>query len=212
MPRPLVRAAPSGVDVDGIRRLPTPDLRAYTVWPADALVVASLGRLAREKNVAELVDAFDQAAATDARLRLLLIGGGPLEEELRRRASSGERMRVAGPLPHRDALGLLKGADLFAFASQSETQGLVLAEALACGLPVVAVRGPGVDESVRDGVDGRLVGSIRELAGAIAEMAAAPQRRAEMRAAALEGAARFSLDRRVGEVVSVYREVLAEAD
>lgn len=210
-PRPVVRAVATGVDVDQIRGLPTPDLRAYAGWPADALVVASLGRLAPEKSVEQLVDAFEEAADRDPRLRMLLIGGGPLEDELRHRAAAGDRIQVTGRLPHRDALGLLKGADLFAFASRTETQGLVLAEALACGLPVLALRGPGVEESVSDGVDGRLVGSIRELTTAIAELASAPERRAEMAAAALRGAARFALDRRIGEVVSVYREVLGEA-
>ncbi len=209
-PRPLVRIVPTGVDVEQIRRLPTPDLRAYAGWPADALVVASLGRLAPEKSVTHLVDAFERAAGDDRRLRLLLIGGGPQQEELRHRAAAGDRIHLSGPLPHRDALGLLKGADLFAFASRTETQGLVLAEALACGLPVVAMRGPGVDESVRDGVDGRLVGSVEELAAAIVDLAAAPQRRAELAAAALAGASRFALDRRIAEVVSVYRDVLGE--
>ncbi len=65
--------------------------------------------------------------------------------------------RAARPVPRLEALSVVAGADFFAFASQTETQGLVLAEALAVGLPVVALAGPGVEDSVRDGVDGMVV-------------------------------------------------------
>ncbi len=99
---------------------------------------------------------------------MLLIGGGPLEASLRRGASaavSAARVQFAGKRPHADALALLAGADLFAFASQTETQGLVLAEALACGVPVVALDGPGVTDSVRHGIDGLVAYTARSSVG-----------------------------------------------
>ena len=113
---------------------------------------------------------------------------------------------------------MVRGADLFAFASQTETQGLVLAEALACGLPVVALAGPGVTDSVRDDVDGVVVprsgdaaGGEPRLGAAIAALAGDPERRAAMAAAAADGAERFDVSRRMAEVVALYREVLPGA-
>ena len=111
---------------------------------------------------------------------------------------------------------MVRGADLFAFASQTETQGLVLAEALAAGLPVVALDGPGVRDSVQDGVDGVVIvhhgddagGAAAGLARSIVALAAEPARRQAMAAAAADGAGRFDVGRRVAEVVSLYREVL----
>ena len=70
-----------------------------------------------------------------------------------RRPCPPDRARCRGSRPSRGSAA----SDLFAFASRTETQGLVLAEALAAGLPAVAVEGPGVADSVRDGVDGRIV-------------------------------------------------------
>ncbi len=205
--RPLVRVVPTGIDVAAIRGLPRIDARRLSGWPDDALVVASLGRLAAEKNVAELVDAFERAAVRQPRLRLLLIGGGPAEERLRHRAAARSTMHLTGPLPRLDALSLLRGADIFAFASRTETQGLVLAEALACGLPVVALDGPAITESIRNGVDGLIVASAGQLAGALVDLAASDERRGQLASAAAAGADRFDVARRIAEVASVYREV-----
>jgi 1,2-diacylglycerol 3-alpha-glucosyltransferase len=214
---PVVRAIPTGIDVAAISRLKPLDPRPSAGWPADALVVASLGRLALEKSVDLLVDAFAHAAARDPRLRLLLLGEGPARPALERRAAPPDlsgRVQITGLLARTTALATLAAADLFAFASRTETQGLVLAEALASGLPVVAIDGPGVRESVRDGVDGLVVAaeSAGDRAGrlgeAILELAADPPRRAAFAAAARDGAARLDASMRIGEMVALYRELI----
>jgi glycosyltransferase involved in cell wall biosynthesis len=219
--RPVVRSIPSGVDVAAIRALPRPNVRHAAGWPADTVVVASLGRLAPEKSVELLVDAFALAAGVDSDMRLLLVGGGPSEAALRDRATRPDlagRLHLSGHLPRLEAISLIRGADLFAFASRTETQGLVLAEALAAGLPVVAIDGPGVRDSVRDGIDGVVVPAqpaaerAVRLAGAIGALAADPARRAALAAAADSGADRFEAARRVDEIVALYREVLPRPD
>lgn len=216
--RPLIRTIPTGVDVHGIAQLPVANVRPDHGWPEDAIVVVSLGRVAEEKNVHVLMEAFAAAAVAEPRLRFLLIGGGPAIEQVRQRAARpdlAERVVLTGRVPHRDALALVRGCDLFAFASQTETQGLVLAEALVAGVPVLALRGPGVADSVRDGVDG-LVVEAQPLGTAAAALGAAmmalardPARRTAMAVAATEGAARFAIERRIGQVVDLYRELLA---
>jgi 1,2-diacylglycerol 3-alpha-glucosyltransferase len=209
---PRVRVIPTGIDLPVIRALQPTDPRAGAGWPDDSVVVATLGRLAREKNLELLVDAFRVAAAGLPGLRLLVIGGGPLEASLRRRVERGgiaARVHFAGKQPHAEALALLSGADLFAFASQTETQGLVLAEALACGLPVVTLDGPGVADSVRHGIDGLVAYDAAELGRMIGALAADTGRRAVMAAAARDGVERFSAARRIGEMEGLYRDLLA---
>ena len=219
--RPLVRVIPTGIDVVAIRALAARDLRSDHGWPADSVVVVSLGRLALEKNVELMVEAFAIAAGRDPRLRLLLVGSGPSRERLTERVARPDlvgRVVLAGQLPRLDGLAVVRGADIFAFASQTETQGLVLAEALACGLPVVALAGPGVADSVRPEVDGVVVPSPAEtaeateaLALAIVALAGDEPRRSALAAAARRGAERFDVSRRVATVVTLYREVLRPA-
>jgi 1,2-diacylglycerol 3-alpha-glucosyltransferase len=214
--RPLVRTIPTGIEVADLAALPAVDPRPATGWPADALVVATLGRLAPEKSLELVVEAFATASAAEPSIRLLMVGGGPSESSLRSRAARLDlagRVHLTGGLPRRDALAMVKGADLFVSASRTETQGLVLAEALALGLPVVALDGPGVADSVRDGVDGVIVTPggepRRQLAGALLDLVRDPRRRTTLAEAALAGAARFDRTARIASTISVYRELLA---
>jgi len=216
--RPLLRVIPTGVDVAGIAALAEGHPRRLAGWPHDSIVLVSLGRVAREKSPDVLVDAFVRAARRRPRLRLLFVGGGPAEDAVRGYAAEAGvsgRVHVTGLLPRDEALALVKASDLFVFASQTETQGLVLAEALAAALPVVAVAGPGVESTIRPGMDGELVpaepaATLAERLGVVAGALAGDRRRRErMAAQARDGAARFDAQARVAEVAGLYRELLA---
>ena len=216
---PLVRAIPTGLDLDWIAAVPEGHPRREAGWtPGVDFVVASLGRLAREKSVELLLEAFARAAMDRPELRFLLIGGGPLEGAVRRRGQRDDlrgRLLVTGQRSRDEALGLLKACELFGFASRTETQGLVVAEALACGVPVVALEGPGVRDAVRDGTDGIILPRVPEsaaaerMASALVALAGDPERRDAMARNAREGASRFAVQRRVNEVVDLYRQTLA---
>lgn len=212
-----IEVIPTGVDVAGLGAVDAVDPRPLAGWPDDAVVAASLGRLAPEKSPHTLLEALAIAVPDVPRLRLLLIGGGPSEADLRRRAAAPDlagRVAFTGTLPRPEALARLAGADLFVFASQTETQGLVLAEALSVGLPAVALEGPGVRDSVRDGIDGRVVRAddphqrAAELAQAMASLAADDTARAASAERARAGADRFSIERRIEETEALYRSVL----
>jgi glycosyltransferase involved in cell wall biosynthesis len=212
----VVHVIPTGVDVEGIRGLMPVDVRERFGWPAEAIVVASLGRLAPEKSPMTVLDGVAAAASIDLRVRLVVVGGGPSEADLRARASAADlagQVAFTGGLPRLDALAVVAGADLLAFASRTETQGLVLAEALAAGLPAVAIDGPGVRDSVRDGVDGLVLPAEpaadrgERLGRALAELAADAPRRAALAARAAADADRFSVGRRVEETEMLYRSL-----
>jgi 1,2-diacylglycerol 3-alpha-glucosyltransferase len=216
--RPIVRTIPTGIDVAGVRAIRPIDPRPAHGWPDDAVVAVSLGRLGKEKNVGLLMEAVAHAAAREPLLRLLLVGGGPLEEALRRRALESDlagRVAFTGGVGRLEGLAHLKGGDLFVFASQTETQGLVLAEALACGVGVVALEGHGVRGTLTEGVDSVIVAkqpdgsNAAALGEAIARVAADAEGRAALAAGAARSAPRCDVDERLEAMEELYAEVVA---
>jgi glycosyltransferase involved in cell wall biosynthesis len=214
--RARVHVVPTGVDVPGLAAIAPVDPRPDAGWPPDSIVVVSLGRLAPEKSPLTVLEAFAVAASTVPALRLLVIGGGPAHDTVRERARRADldgRVHLTGALPRPAALARAAGGDLFAFASRTETQGLVLAEALSLGLPAVAIDGPGVRDSVRDGLDGIVVDAepvvarSERMGMALAAIAGDAGRRRALAERAKADADRFALDRRAAEVEAVYRSL-----
>ena len=139
-----IAVVPTGIDVDQFALGRRDDaLRARLGVPAGGTMLLSVGRLGREKNVELTLDAFARLDAAGA--RLVLVGDGLHREALERRAERlgiAARTTFAGEFPRESLPAVYRSADVFVSTSTSETQGLVLVEALAAGLPVVAVDTP----------------------------------------------------------------------
>lgn len=127
--------------------------------PRDRPLLVTVSRLGKEKSVDLLLEAFARIVRhTDA--VLLVVGGGPEAPALRAlavRLGIDAQTIFAGPQPHRKTLECLAASDVFVFASSTETQGVAVIEAMAAGLPVVAVDAGGVTDAVRPGETGFLV-------------------------------------------------------
>ncbi len=208
-----VAVVPTGVPLDLFRPGDRAEARRKLRLPADALLCLYVGRLDREKSVDRIIDAFGSVADAISGARLSLVGQGAHETAARRRAEASparERIWFHGGRD-RDTLPLFyRAADLFLFASETETQGLVLAEAHACGLPAVAVRASGVDEVVRDGETGLLTKAApREFADAAIGLLLDGERRMAMgRAARAVAEQEFSAARQVEAMVGHYGRLL----
>lgn len=127
---------------------------------AGTKVVGTVGRLAKVKNQAMLIDAFAQLQKSVPDSRLVIVGGGPLEQELKMRAGqSGAGGSIIFLGERKDIPALLGMLDVFVLSSLSEGSPVVLLEAMACGLPVVATRVGGIPELIKDEVSGLLVPS-----------------------------------------------------
>jgi phosphatidylinositol alpha 1,6-mannosyltransferase len=117
----------------------------------DDLLVTYIGRLAREKDLDRLVRAWRGLESRRGNAQLVLVGRGPLEEELRRSGIAG--LHVTGVLTGRALAEAYASADLFVFPSPTETFGNSLLEAMASGLPSLAVRAGGVVEFAQHDVN-----------------------------------------------------------
>ena len=131
------------------------ELRRALGFEPDDVVVGYVGRIAAEKNVGYLADALRRVAKARADVRFLFVGDGPARAAVERRM--GPHARFVGYRAGADLADHYAAADLFAFTSLTETFGNVILEALASGLPVVALRAGGVGDIVRPGVTGTLI-------------------------------------------------------
>ncbi|MGZ4173367.1 MAG: glycosyltransferase [Solirubrobacteraceae bacterium] len=135
-----------------------------------AFNVLYVGRLSREKGVDLLAEAFLTARDRDPRLHLVLAGRGPEEESLRRRL--GDAATFLGWVQGAELPRVYASADLFMFASTTDTFGQVILEAQSSGLPVLAVNAGGPAELIEDGRSGCLVAAEPEaLANALRGLA-----------------------------------------
>src|SRR6185437_15665416 len=119
------------------------------------VVIGYVSRIAVEKNVTFLAEALALVAAERPCARFLFVGDGPSRPEVERRM--GPNARFVGYRTGGDLADHFAAADLFAFSSVTETFGNVVLEALASGLPVVALRAGGIGEIVQPGVTGLLL-------------------------------------------------------
>ena len=123
-------------------------------------LLVTVSRLEKEKNYGFLlrgITELERKMGDD--FHVLIIGDGSQKAELKVRASIlgiRDKVTFAGNIPNDQVKDYLNAADLFLFASKSETQGIVLAEALAAGIPVVAVHAVGSDDIIRNGENGFL--------------------------------------------------------
>lgn len=121
-----------------------------------------VGRIAHEKSIGVLVEAFARLVKKEPDVKLMMVGGGPQEEEMKKKiADLGLQNNVimTGRIPHDKLVksGIFGAADVFVTTSKTETQGITLLEAMANGLPCVGVNERGVTEVITHQKSGLLV-------------------------------------------------------
>lgn len=204
---------PTGIDTGRFSSGRGERFRATHAIPADGFVVGHLGRLIPAKRVAYLAEAVAEFMADSIHARALFCGEGEAAGEIRARfeaAGLAKRLTLVGNLPDDEVSDAYAAMDVFAFASLTDTQGIVLLEAMAAGTPVLALRATGPQDLVVDGVCGRLLdpGSApRDFAKALAEFASDPSR-IELAGAARRHAASYDRRRCADALVGIYQGVL----
>jgi 1,2-diacylglycerol 3-alpha-glucosyltransferase len=202
---------PNGVDVGRFR----PGLDGSSIRERhgleDSEVVLYVGRVAPEKDVGFLIEAFPRLLERRPDAKLLLVGTGPSLSRYQRyveKRGLGDTVIFTGFVPDEDLPLYYAACDALATASTFETQGLVVLEAMACGKPVAAVNYRAFPEYVEDGVNGFLfeAGDVEGFCDAI--MRALESDRS-VRRKARETAERFSLERCTGRLLELYEDMVS---
>jgi glycosyltransferase involved in cell wall biosynthesis len=180
---------------------------------ASDVVVGTVANFTEKKDHATLLHATAALVPTHPRLRLVLVGTGPLQGQLEALARElGVANRVVFTGIRDDVLEILPAFDAFVLSSRYEGLPIALLEAMASGVPCVSTNVGGIPEVITDGVDGRLVpaGSPEALAEATAWMLAGTARRERFGTAARERAQAFDLALATRRTQAVYLRCLRQ--
>jgi glycosyltransferase involved in cell wall biosynthesis len=188
------------------------EVRAELGIPRDQQIMLYVGRLAREKNLPLLFETAAKVFSARPTARLWLVGDGPYRERLTMQARElgvGDRVKFVGAVDREEVDRFYAAADLFVFPSVTETQGLVVQEAMSHGLPAVAVTGGGASASIQDHSNGFVVKDLPDpFADAILTILSNPDLRLSMSENAQITVKELGVPQMVDSILDVYGQVL----
>lgn len=155
-----IEVIPTGVDLAKLEKHYNPTiLKARWDIPESQKILLYVSRIAKEKNLDFLFEAIKTLAQKRKDFHLLMVGGGPELETYRRYVKKNDLSAIvtfAGMQEKEKANQFFGASDIFVFPSVSETQGIVITEAMAAGIPAVAINEMGPKDLIKDGIDGFL--------------------------------------------------------
>jgi len=210
-----IEVIPTGVSTDLVKKGNAHLIREQQHLAPEAEILLYAGRLAREKNVEFVIQAFHEIAKVRPNAQLVIVGDGPYRKYLENLVTSlklQHRVTFTGFLQKEVLASWYKAADIFLFASTTETQGMVVLEAMEMGTPVVAVNAMGVKDVVGDNVGG--FGStlnLNEFTAHALKLLENDDLRQRKSIEAVKKAEKFSTTEMAQKMINFYTEVIAES-
>lgn len=208
-----VAEIPTGVDLDRFQNGDGSVFRQSVGIDDHVQLIGHVGRLAPEKNLGFLIKAVMLYLHQNTGAKFLLVGDGPDLESIKNAFTAEgleDRLIAVGKKTGDDLVNAYCAMDLFVFSSHSETQGLVVAESMAAGKPVIALDATGVREVVSDNENGRLLPSgadVEAFAQAIADSFQDPDMLTRWGEKALATARQFGRMAMAGKLANLYAHV-----
>ena len=207
---------PTGIEYQrfqDVRRQDIDQLR-HQLKLGDEKVFISVSRLSNEKNIDFMIEAINALRReTDVPFRFLMIGDGHQRDRLQKKIEDldlRQHFSLVGAIPPEDMATWYRLGDAFLFASKSETQGMVILEAMAAGLPVVAVRSSGIEDVVRHGFNGFKTPEKQDQWRAqVKKLLEDDQLRSKLASQALDFAKDYSVEQFATDVRTIYATTLA---
>ena len=174
--------------------------------------ILHVGRISYEKNIDVLIKAFKLVLKKHPNAKLLIVGKGPDMNRLKKEAGSylNKNIKFLGPVVHEKLIKVYSGVDIFATASTIETEGLVILEAMACGLPIVGVNALAIPTIVKHGRNGFIAESkdLKEIANYISVLLEKEELRNRFGKESLKIVKNFSLDSIIEQLESIYYSLI----
>lgn len=152
-----IAVVPNPIDVKKFKNVGRGFLRTRYNLADDTIILLTVVRLGKEKNIDFIIKAFKKVVSENPKTKLFIVGDGPEKknlETLAAKLSLQDKVIFTGFIDTEEIPQVYSDSDIFLFASTSETQGIVIPEAAACGLPFVVVRDLAFSGAVREGFNG----------------------------------------------------------
>ncbi len=208
-----VAAVSNGVDLKNFKPGKA-DTRIYEKYeiPKGVPIVLYVGRVDPEKNVTAVLEAFSRVLQRIPEAVFVVVGDGVGRPKLIKeveRLGVADSVKILGRVTGGDLYELYKVGTVFATASEIETQGIVLIEAAATGLPLIAVDAGAVSEVCIDGTNGFLCqpGNVSEMAAAMEKILSDKKMQAEFSAASLGIAKEHDFENTLDRFINIYKHV-----
>jgi len=160
-----IKALSTGVDESIFLNASREGLRKKYGVKEEEVLLLLVSRITEEKNIRFLFQSAIEVVKENAKVKFLIAGGGYLLDGLKKRVQEEkleEKVFFAGEVKKEEVKNFYAAGDIFIYASKSETQGMIISEAMYAGLPVVAVEATGIKDAVKDNVSGFLVPEKKE--------------------------------------------------
>lgn len=212
----LIRVIPTGLDLENFNVANTSEaekeeiISKYNINPDDT-IFTYVGRIAKEKSIDEVIIAFSEIKEKALKAKLLIVGGGPDLDDLKKLASKldlNDYVFFEGQVDSSEVAKYYHTAHAFISASTTETQGLTYIEALASGLAVFAKEDDVLNHIVIEGETGYFFADSSELASKIETFIKHPEVKEEIYQNALAMSKKYSLEEYYNKIIETYKEAI----
>jgi glycosyltransferase involved in cell wall biosynthesis len=201
----------NGIELDHFRFPSKRFKKSELGIPEDAQLLVYAGRLSPEKGVDGLLHQFILASRQSDKCHLMLLGDGPLKKQLHREACQAglaHRVHLAGLILPEKIPAYLAAADAFVTASVSEVHPLSVIEAMAAGLPAIAIDSPGISDIVKNRINGLLVAGSDLLSKAMVEVLNEPDLCLSLGMAAAKTSKQYDIKNTVQKTLNLYYRLM----
>ena len=206
-----IHVLPSGIDLENYKKRKKGFIRQKLKIVSRKKILLYVGRLGKEKSVDFLLEAFSIISKENSNCVLVLVGDGPEKQNLKKFAKKlniQNNVYFFGSVKHSDVANIYADSDIFVFASRTETQGLVILEALASGLPVVAVNDPAFDSIILNEENGYTVSDKTEFAKKVLHLLANNKIQRDFSHNARKSIEKFSVQNTARYLEQLYKQAI----
>lgn len=210
--RKPIHTIPSGINIQRFKNHKKGYLHSKLKIESDKKILLSVGRLNKEKSMDFLIKAFVPVYKKNQDALLVLVGDGDYRSELEKLAEKQgvkERVFFTGPIPNAEMPQVYADADIFLFASQTETQGMVVIEAMASSLPIVVVKDKAFDQVVINDFNGYIAKkSYKDFSEKLLSILSNDQKYKKFSENSRKHAEHYSVQRTVDELEKLYQSLV----